>query len=481
LLRKKAGGVLLTLLCIAALMIAVDGTVVTVALPSIKADLKFPEAGLVWVVDAYLLSFSGLMLLAGKLGDLIGHRALFLAGIAVFTLSSMFCALATSPEMLVLWRAVQGVGGAIVWVMSLTLIFSAFEANDERAKALGAFTFASVGGGSLALVLGGLLTGGLSWHWVFLINLPVGILVYVFGRTQIPRDKHGRSKERLDVAGAIAVTATLTFAVCAAQAWDSPLYLGLHSGGLLAISAALAVAFVAIEARTSEPLIPGRMMNYRDLWGGALVEMLATGAVYLWGFVNSLYLQRVLGFTPLAVGLALLPANVLSAALALGISNRVVSRFGSKRALTAGLVLGFIGIGFFVRMPVNASLLQDILPGSLLLAMGIGIVSTPLTMLAMNGVPSPISGLASGIVNTASIMGGALGLALGASIASVRARHLSGIDSPTTTALASGYHLAFLAGAALIAVAALISGTRDWGRAPSKSAQEAENLDSNAG
>jgi EmrB/QacA subfamily drug resistance transporter len=447
----------LIILCLGDLMIVLDSTVVNVALPSIRGDLGFSETTLVWVVNAYLLTYGGFLLLGGRLGDLYGHRKLYLIGIIAFTLASLACGLANSQGLLVAARAIQGVGGAIVSAVALSLIMLLFTEADERAKAMGVFGFVMAGGGTVGVLMGGLLTDLLSWHWVFLINIPIGILVYGLTRVLVPDDHEGAMSGRLDVAGAITVTLSLLLAVYAIvdgneAGWDS-----VQTIGLLALAAILMAVFLIIELKVSAPLMPLGLFKLRNLSVANIASVLWAAAMFAWFFLSALYLQLVLDYTPMQVGLAFLPGNVIMGAFSLGWSAKLVTRFGIRGPLAVGLLLAAAGLALFGRAPVDGTFWIDVMPGMTLLGLGAGIAFNPILLAAMNDVGPHESGLASGIVNTSFMMGGALGLAILASMAAARTADLNALGASQAVALNEGYQLAFLVGAVCAAIAAALS------------------------
>ncbi len=446
----------LMVLCLGVLMIVLDTTIVNVALPSIRTDLGFTETSLVWVVNAYMLTFGGFLLLGGRLGDLYGHRKLFLSGIVLFTLASLACGLSTSQVLLISARAVQGVGGAVVSAVALSLIMNLFTEPAERAKAMGVYGFVCAAGGSIGVLLGGLLTSSLSWHWIFLVNLPIGVAVYLLCIALLPNAAGQAQGERLDVAGALTVTISLMLAVYAIvngneAGWDSAQTLGMLAG-----AAALFAVFIAIEARIQHPLMPLGLFRLRNVATANIAGVLWAAAMFAWFFISALYMQLVLGYSPLQVGLAFLPANLIMAACSLGISAWVVTRFGLRAPLAIGLLLAAGGLALFARAPVGGNFVHDVLPGMLLLGLGAGIAFNPMLLAAMSDVEPAESGLASGVVNTAFMMGGALGLAVLASLAAARTDSLHAAGADALQALNGGYHAAFTVGAIFAAAAALI-------------------------
>jgi EmrB/QacA subfamily drug resistance transporter len=451
----------LIVLCLGVLMIVLDTTIVNVALPSIAADLGFSETSLVWVVNAYMLTFGGCLLLGGRLGDLYGHRKLFLGGITLFTLASLACGSAHSQILLVCARAVQGLGGAVVSAVSLSLIMNLFTETGERAKAMGVYGFVCSAGGSIGVLLGGLLTNLLSWHWIFLVNLPIGVAVYLLCVALLPSAPGHAHGERLDVAGAITVTASLMLAVYAVVNGNEAGWLSVQTLGLLFVAMVLLAAFLAIETRARHPLMPLGLFRMRNIATANMVGVLWAAAMFAWFFISALYLQRVLGYRPLQVGLAFLPANLIMGVFSLGLSARVVMRFGLRAPLAVGLLAAACGLALFARAPVDGHFLSAVLPGMVLLGIGAGIAFNPLLLAAMSDVDASDSGLASGIVNTSFMMGGALGLAVLASLAAARTSALQASES-TAAALNGGYHLAFLFGAIFAAAAGVLGGLLLW-------------------
>ena len=430
------------MLCAGELMIVLDTTVVNVALPSIRQDLGFAEGSLVWVVNAYMLTYGGFLLLGGRLGDLYGKRRLFLGGTALFTVASLACGLAGSQVLLVVARAVQGLGGAAVSAIALSLIMDLFTGSAQRAKAMGAYGFVCAGGGSLGVLLGGALTRALSWHWVFLVNLPIGAAVIAACASLLPPDG-ASSRARLDVGGAVLITSSLLCAVY-----------GIVNGPpvLIGVAGALLALFVLVESRVDHPLVPLRLLRVRSLAVGNTVGALWAAAMFAWFFIAALYLQGVLGYDAFEVGLAFLPSNLIMAAFSIGLSAAVVMRFGLRAPIAAGLALAAAGLALFAFAPVNGGFWVHVLPGMLLLGVGCGMALNPVMLAVMGEVEPGESGLASGIANTAFMMGGALGLAV---LASLAAAQSGAAASPA--ALTRGYHFAFAIGACFAAAASTLA------------------------
>jgi EmrB/QacA subfamily drug resistance transporter len=456
-MTNKTRWLALIIVCIGYLMIVLDVTIVGVALPSIRVDLGFSQSSLAWVANAYLLTFGGFLLLAGRLGDLFGHRRLFVIGITVFTVASLGCGLSTTQPVLVGSRAVQGLGGAVVSAAALSVTATLFTEPAERAKAMGVFGFVAAGGGTIGVLLGGILTDALNWHWIFLVNVPIGIAVVVMAR-MIPRGSRiTRSSRRVDVAGAVVVTTSLVLAVYAIVNGNHAGWTSARTLGLLAVAGTLLAAFAAIEVRTSVPLVVLGLFRRRNVSTANVVGVLWAAAMFAWFFLSALYLQLVLDYSPLQVGLAFLPANLIMAALSLGLSARLVLRFGIRAPLAVGLLLAAAGLALFARAPVDGTFIADVLPSMILLGLGAGMALNPVLLAAMSDVEPDEAGLASGIVNTSFMMGGALGLAILASLAASRSNSLLMSGMARLSALTGGYHLAFLAGASCAAGAAALS------------------------
>jgi EmrB/QacA subfamily drug resistance transporter len=419
------------LLCAGEFMIVIDTTIVNVALPSIQTDLAFTESSLVWVVNAYMVTYGGFLLLGGRMGDLYGNRRWFLLGTALFTAASLVCALANTQWLLVVARAVQGLGGAAVSAIALSLIMNLFSEAAERAKAMGIYGFICAGGGSVGVLAGGLLTDALSWHWIFLVNLPIGALVCALCFTLLSPDRAPAQKRRLDVWGALTVTASSMLAIYAVvnSLW-----------ALLVVAVVLFAAFLAIESRIGDPLMPLRLFRIRSVAVSNVIGVLWAAAMFAWFFISALYMQLALGYTPMQIGLAFLPANLIMAVFSIGLSAKLVMRFGLKLPIAGGMLLAAAGLGLFALAPSGGGFMVHVLPGMLLLGIGCGMALNPVMLAAMSDVDPSESGLASGVVNTSFMMGGALGLAALASLAEAR-----------------GHHAAFAAGALFAALAAVIA------------------------
>src|SRR3954447_24994290 len=448
----------LYVLCLASLMIVLDVTIVGVALPSIREDLGFSETSLAWVVNAYLLTYGGFLLLGGRLGDLFGHRRLFIAGISTLTVASLACGLATTQWFLVAARSVQGLGGAVASAVSLSLMMGLFTEPADRAKDMGIFGFVASGGGSIGVLLGGILTDALSWHWIFLVNFPIGIVVVLLTLRLVPGARFAAAERRLDVAGAITVTPSLMLAVYAIVNRNEQGWTSAETLGVLAAAAVVFGAFLVIESRVQAPLVPLRLFRLRNLSTASGVGVLWSGAMFAWFFMVALYLQLVLGYSPLQIGLAFLPGNLIMGALSIGLSAKLVMRYGIRKPLVTGLLLASAGLLLLVRAPVDGTFVSDILPSMVLLGLGAGIAFNPVLLAAMGDVDPGEAGLASGVVNTSFMMGGAVGLAVLASAAASRTTTLVDAGHSETAALTGGYHVAFFLGAVFAAAAAALGG-----------------------
>jgi EmrB/QacA subfamily drug resistance transporter len=447
----------LYILCTGVLMIVLDTTVVTVALPSIQNELGFSGTSLTWVLNSYMLTFGGFLLLGGRLGDLYGPRKWFLMGLVLFTVSSLACGLASSQTALVIARAIQGLGGAVVTAVALSLIISLFREPAERAQAMGIYGFVCAVGGSLGEVLGGFLTDWLGWESIFLVNLPIGIAVYASCAALLPKDSRSAAPKRLDVAGAVTVTLGLMLAVYAVVNGNEVGWTSAETLIQLGAAVALLAAFLWIESRVSEPLMPLKLFRLRNLATANVIGVLWAAGMFGWFVVSALYLQHVLGYSPFYVGLAFVPADAIMAVFSAGLSAKVVMRYGIRAPIVVGLALGAIGLALFARAPLGGTFMVDVLPGMVLLGLGAGMAFNPVLLAAMNDVGSEESGLASGIVNTSFMMGGALGLATLASLADARTRGLQEAGVEAVAALNGGYHLAFGLGALMTAAGAVLA------------------------
>src|SRR5436190_3234095 len=451
----------LYVLCAGVLMIVLDVTVVNVALPSIQNDLGFSQAGLAWVVNAYLISFGGLLLLAGRFGDILGRKRIFMYGLTLFVAASALCGVSNSQGLLVGARFVQGIAGAMTSAVVLGMIVTMFPSPREQAKAIGVYGFVASAGGSVGLLAGGVLTQAINWHWIFFINVPIGIATGVLASRLIENDKGIGFKNGADSPGAVLITSSLMVGVytivkpAAEDGWGSSKTLLIG-----ALSLVLLAAFIVREATARNPLIPLRIFRSRNVSGANLVQALLVAGMFGMFFLGALYLQRVLGYDALQIGFAFLPATLVMGTLSLRFAEPIITRFGARNALLPGLVFVGAGLALFSRAPVDGSYWRDVLPTMIVLGLGIGVSFPALMTLAMSGATQEDAGLASGLVNTSAQVGGALGLAVLATVSATRTDHLKSAGKATASALTGGYQLAFLIGAALclaaLAVAALV-------------------------
>jgi EmrB/QacA subfamily drug resistance transporter len=447
----------LYVLCAGMLMIVLDGTIVNVALPSIQEDLNFSQANLAWVVNAYLIPFGGLLLLAGRLGDLLGQRRVFIAGLAVFTIASALCAASLDQGMLIGARFVQGVGGAMASAVILAMIVRMFPKPAEQAKAIGVYGFVASAGGSIGLLLGGVLTQAISWHFIFVINLPIGVLVGWLALRLVDNPEGLGMKEGADFRGAALVTLALmlgVFTILQITEWG---WVDPRTIGGLVISAVLLVAFLRRQGQIANPLMPLRLFRSRNVVGANSVQALLVAGMFGMFFLGALYLQKVLHYDALEVGLAFLPTTIVMGGLSLGFSEKLLMRFGPRNILIPGFSLVTIALLLFARTPVDGNYVTDLLPPFLLIAVGIGTSFPGIMTLAMSGATPEDAGLASGLVNTSMQVGGAVGLAVLATLSTERTENLEAAGHSAASALTSGYHLAYLVGAGLAFASVLIA------------------------
>jgi EmrB/QacA subfamily drug resistance transporter len=447
----------LYVLCVGMLMIVLDATIVNVALPSIQGDLGFSQSDLAWVVNGYLIAFGGLLLLSGRLGDLIGRRRIFLIGLTIFTAASLICGLAQSQEVLVAARFIQGAGGALTSAVILGIIVTMFPEPREQARAIGVYSFVASAGGSIGLLLGGVLTDAINWHWIFFVNLPIAAVTGFLALRLLESDKGIGLEKGADVFGAGLLVSGLMLGVyaiveAANNGWGSAQTLGFG-----ATSLTLLAGFLVREATAETPLIPLRIFRGRNLSGANVIQALMVAGMFGMFFLGALYLQQVLGYSAIEVGLAFLPVTLIIGTLSLGFSARLNLRYGARATLVPGLVLIAAGMALFARVPVEATYLADILPPMVLFGLGAGLSFPSLMTLAMSGATESDSGLASGLVNTTLQVGGALGLAVLATLSTERTSGLLEEGGSQASALTSGYQLAFIIGAVLVVVAIAVA------------------------
>jgi EmrB/QacA subfamily drug resistance transporter len=445
----------LVLVCLAQFMVILDATIVNVALPSIQADLGLSESSLQWIVNAYALLFGGFLLLGGRAGDLIGRKRVFLAGLVVFTAASLLCGLANGETWLIVARGTQGLGAALVSPAALSIVTTTFREGPERTKALGVWAAIAVGGGAVGLVVGGMLVEWLSWPWIFFVNVPVGIAAFFFSLRYVPESKDEHAHKSFDVAGATAVTGGLVALVygivrSAEAGWGSAEVLGF-----LTLAVVLLVSFVVIESRSAEPLVRLSIFSVKTVRAGNVAMFVVAAGLFAMFFFNTLYVQRVLGFSPVQAGFAFVPftAGVIIGA---GLSQRLVPALGAREVPVIGAALGAVGLLTFLRLTPDSSYVTDLLPGIMLVSIGMGLVFVPITLIATSGVPVDDAGLASGLFNTSQQIGGALGLAVLSTLATNRTSDelssLSGAPSAAEQgdALVSGFHVTWAASAILL-------------------------------
>ena len=448
----------LYVLCVGMLMIVLDATIVNVALPSIQEDLGFSQNNLAWVVNAYLIAFGGLLLLAGRLGDLISRRGIFLAGLGVFVAASFLCGLAQSQEILVGARFIQGVGGAMASAVILGMIVTMFPEPREQAKAIGVYAFVASAGASAGLLAGGVLTQAINWHWIFFVNIPIGIVTALVASRLLAKDRGIGFGEGADVLGAVLITASLMLLVytivkpAADYGWGAGRTLALGAGAL-----ALLVAFVAREATARNPLIPLRIFRSRNVSGANLIQALLVAGMYGMFFLGALYLERILDYDPLQIGLAFIPATIIMGTLSVRYTERLIMRFGARTLMFPGLALILAGLLLFTQTPVDGSYVIDVMPAMILIGGGVGTCFPALMTISMSGATQSDAGLASGLVNTTLQVGGALGLAVLATLATTRTEHLRDAGDSAATALNDGFHLAYLIGAGLVLASLVIA------------------------
>jgi EmrB/QacA subfamily drug resistance transporter len=443
----------LYVLCVGMLMIILDSTIVNVALPSIQDDLGFSQSNLAWVVNAYLIAFGGLLLLAGRVGDLIGRRVVFLVGLAVFTTASLICGLAQSQEVLVGARFVQGVGGALTSGVILGIIVTMFSEPREQAKAIGVYSFVASAGASIGLLAGGVLTQGIDWHWIFYVNIPIGIATAALALQLVDKDEGIGLDRGADVLGAVLVTVALMLGVytileAGDYGWGS-----LRTLGFGAIAIGLLAAFVVRQERSVNPLVPLRMFRSRNVTGANVVQMLMVAGLFGMFFLGVLYLQGIVGYDAIETGLAFLPVSVLIGVLSLGFSPRLNERFGAKAVLIVGLVLLAVALALFARAPLDPTYGIDLLPTMVLFGIGAGLAFPALMTLAMSGATPSDSGLASGLVNTSLQVGGAVGLAVLATLSATRTDNLLADGDSRVDALIGGYRFSFIVAAGIVVAA----------------------------
>jgi EmrB/QacA subfamily drug resistance transporter len=450
----------LVLLCFAQFIVVLDASIVNVALPSIGKGLDFSQQNLAWVVNAYVLTFGGFLLLGGRMADLLGRRRVFIGGLAVVATASLAAGFAANEGQLIAARAAQGLGAAIISPSALSIVMTTFRDGAERNKALGAWGAVAGAGGAAGVLLGGILTDGLGWEWVLWINVPVALIVAALAPRLIAESRSESATRHFDTAGAISVTAGLSILVYAIVDATDAGWGSLQTLGLISVAAALIATFVGIELRSQAPLMPFRIFRIRTLTGANIVGLLVGGSLFSMFFFITLYMQQVLGYSAIHAGLSYLPLAV-SIIIAAGVGSQLVTRIGYKPVLVAGMTFIAVALAWFSRVSVGGGFTTDILGPSLLAATGLGFAFVTTTIVAVSGVRDQESGLASGLINTSQQIGGALGLAVLATIANARTADLmasaGGDPSALKNALNEGFQSAFLGGAAIAALGLLLT------------------------
>ncbi len=449
--------VTLITICLGALMVVIDETIVNVALPSMKASLGFTDTSLAWVVNAYLISFGGFLLLTGRIGDLYGNKKLFLLGIAGFTFFSLTSGLSPNQEILLLSRIGQGITGAIITAISLSLIISTYRDTKRRAKAMGIFSAVLAGGGSIGVVLGGIITSTLGWHWIFFINIPIGIIVFSLIFKLVKENRKILTDKTLDVSGAIIITLSSLFVVYGIVDGNQVGWFSIQTFMTIFLGILLFILFAVIEYRSKFPLIPLALLKIKNLVVANIIAVLWAAAMFALFFLSTLYLQFVLELSPLEVGLTFLPSNVLMALLSMLVSEKLVNKYGILKTVSTGIFLTFLGMVYLARAPVNGNVITDVLPSMILVGVGSGIAFNPLLLAAVNDMDEDDSGLASSLINMSIVMGGALGLAILASSAKLFSEFSLTNGSSSKVALNAGYNFAFLIASILILIAVILS------------------------
>jgi EmrB/QacA subfamily drug resistance transporter len=456
-LNDRRRWIALVVVCVGMLMNTIDSTIVNVALPSIQRDLDFSQANLTWVINAYLITFGSFLLLAGRLGDLIGRKKVFLSGLVVFTVASAVCGIASDQTVLIVARLVQGIGGAFSSAGIIAMIVTEFPRPDERAKAMSAYIFVAVGGASLGLLLGGVLTQSIDWHWIFYVNLPIGAATFLAGSALLEENEGIGVRQGVDVLGSVLVTVSLLIGVYAIVTSADHGWGSAHTLGFGGLAVALLAAFAALEARLANPIMPLRILRLRTLILSCVVRGLGFVGMFASFFLGALYLEHVLGFSALKIGLAFLPMTIIVAVMSTGITARLVTRLGPVPVMVPGLLSSIAGLLVLAQMDEHSSYFPGAFAAFALIGLGGGLAFMPLLGIAMTGVPAQDAGLASGIINVSAQISAALGLAVLGTIATNRTTHLVAQGHAQAGALTDGYRLAFLVAAALVAVGVAVA------------------------
>jgi EmrB/QacA subfamily drug resistance transporter len=449
----------LAVLCSGQLMVILDGTIVNVALPSMQGELGFSSSSLAWVVNAYLVPFGGLLLLSGRFGDLIGRKRVFVTGLIVFTAASFLCGISQSPAMLLASRFLQGAGGAVASAVSLGMVVALFSQPTERARAIGVYSFVQSAGGSLGLLAGGVVTVTLNWHWIFFVNVPIGIVAALLAGRVLAADPGVGLSEKADVGGALLVTSALMLSVYTIVEITNYGWASAHTVGFGTVALVLFLAFVARQAKAASPLLPLRVFGSRSVSGAMGIQALMIAGMFSFQFLCVLYLQKVLGFDEIHIGLGIFPVSVSIGALSLGVSPRLITRFGPRAVLFPGLTLIAVGLATLGRVPAGGSYFIDVLPALVPLGIGFGLAMPSLATLAMSAATPEDSGIASGMFNTMQQIGSAFGLAILSTLAASQTDALLSHRESTVSALTEGYQFAFRVGAGLVVAALLLAAT----------------------
>ena len=477
-ITERRRWIALVVVCLAMLMNALDSSIVNVALPSIQKSLHFSSSNLTWVVDAYLIAFGSFLLLAGRLGDLLGRKKVFLSGVALFTASSLACALAQNQGMLIAARFLQGLGGAVSTSVIVAIIVTEFAGPAERAKAMSAYMFVAVGGGSIGLLVGGVLTQAVNWHWIFVINVPIGLLTLLLGSILITENEGLGVREGIDIAGSLLMTTSLVTGIYAivkasAYGWTSS-----HTLGFAGIAIALMIGFAVVESRVAKPIMPLRILKLRSLSTSSVVRGLSFSAMFAVFFFGALYLERILGYGPLKTGIAFLPMTLVMAAMSLGATSRLLLRYGPMKLLIPGMSAVIVGLLMLTNMGEHALYLTSILPAFLLLGAGMSVSAVPLLTIAMADVPKADAGLASGIVNVSMWLASSAALAVFGTVATSKSTTLMAQGQSTLTSLAAGYRETFFIGSVLALLGLLVTAIVLWSPAKQVVRAQASSDDS---
>jgi EmrB/QacA subfamily drug resistance transporter len=463
----------LIVVCLAMLMSALDSSIVNVALPSIQHSLHFSQSSLTWVVDAYLIAFGSFLLLAGRLGDLLGRKKVFLSGVAIFTTSSLICALAQNQATLITARFFQGLGGAVSTSVIVAIIVTEFTSAQDRAKAMSSYMFVAVGGGSIGLLVGGILTQAVSWHWIFVINVPIGIITLILGSMLIRENVGLGVREGIDITGSLLMTLSLIVGIYAIVTSSTYGWLSTHTLGFGGVAVVLGLIFAYVESRVAKPIMPMRILRLRSLSMSSVVRGLTFSAMFAVFFFGALYMEKVLHYGPLHTGIAFLPMSVTMAIMSIGVTSRLLVRYGPMRLLVPGMTAVIVALLLLSRMGVDANYVTAILPALLLLGVGMSISAVPLLTIAMADVPKSDAGLASGLVNVSMWLASSAALAVFGTLAASRTHTASAQGQTVSQALVAGYHETFFIGALLAAVGLLV--TVWFLRAPAKEVVESRD------